>query len=210
MSFKPSLKALNPLIGLRQGLFSDTYDLEIPSFNLISTVLTCTAVEKLRIVTLGVSGGGSLTGLFRDARRFPSTRWYTVPGATRTALGFGICPSFKGDSLSPHAKPLKSRFALFASLQAVRRGCCHLTAHHMSSSTCPLPPPSFTPLFPPPSGGRHGRAGRRALGRGARYSAGGGEAHPGPGEVLPLPDFPYRRLRIQGGQGRGGLKIQVH
>jgi hypothetical protein len=25
------------------------------------------------------------------------------------------------------------------------------------------------------------------------------------GEVLPLPVFPYRRLRVQGGQGRGGL-----
>jgi hypothetical protein len=25
------------------------------------------------------------------------------------------------------------------------------------------------------------------------------------GEVLPLPVFPYRRLRIQGDQGRGGL-----
>jgi hypothetical protein len=29
---------------------------------------------KLRIVTIGISGGGSLTGPLRDARRFPSTR----------------------------------------------------------------------------------------------------------------------------------------
>ena len=32
-----------------------------------------TAMQKLRIVTIGISGGRSLTGPFRDARRFPST-----------------------------------------------------------------------------------------------------------------------------------------
>jgi hypothetical protein len=47
-------------------------------------------------------GDRSLTRPFRDARRFPSTRWYPVPGATRTTLGFGICPSFKDHS---RAKP---------------------------------------------------------------------------------------------------------
>jgi superfamily II DNA/RNA helicase len=31
--------------------------------------------KRGRIVTVGVSGGGSLTRPFRDARRFPSTRW---------------------------------------------------------------------------------------------------------------------------------------
>jgi hypothetical protein len=51
-----------------------------------------------------VSGGRSLAGPSRDARRFPSTRWYPAPGATRTALGFGICPSFKGHSLSSRAR----------------------------------------------------------------------------------------------------------
>jgi hypothetical protein len=34
--------------------------------------------------------GRSLTGPLRDARRFPSTRWYPAPGATRTTLGFGF------------------------------------------------------------------------------------------------------------------------
>jgi hypothetical protein len=34
-----------------------------------------TAMSKLRIVTLGISGGRSLTRPLRDARRFPSTRW---------------------------------------------------------------------------------------------------------------------------------------
>jgi hypothetical protein len=53
--------------------------------------------KELRIVTW-ISGGRSLTRPFRDARRFPSTRWY---GATRTTFGCGICPSFKGHSLSP-------------------------------------------------------------------------------------------------------------
>jgi hypothetical protein len=54
----------------------------------------------------GFGCGRSLTGLFRDARRFSSTRWYTIPRATRTTLGFGICPSFKEHSLSRRAKPL--------------------------------------------------------------------------------------------------------
>jgi hypothetical protein len=58
-----------------------------------------------RIVTLGISGGRSLTGPLRDARRFPSTRWYPVPRVTRTTLRFGICPSFKGHSLSRRAQP---------------------------------------------------------------------------------------------------------
>jgi hypothetical protein len=33
-----------------------------------------TAMRKLRIVTVGISGGGSLTRPLRDVRRFPSTR----------------------------------------------------------------------------------------------------------------------------------------
>jgi hypothetical protein len=61
--------------------------------------------NRLRIVTVGVSGvGDELTRPFRDARRFPSTRGYPVPGATRATSGFEICPSFKGHSLSPRAK----------------------------------------------------------------------------------------------------------
>jgi hypothetical protein len=67
------------------------------------------AMKKLRIVTLGVSGGRSLTRPLRDARRFPSTFWYPVLGATRTTLGFGICPSFKGHFLSRRAKPHDSQ-----------------------------------------------------------------------------------------------------
>jgi hypothetical protein len=43
--------------------------------------------KALRIVALGVSGGGSLTGPFRDARRFPSTRWYPVPGGYAYDVG---------------------------------------------------------------------------------------------------------------------------
>jgi hypothetical protein len=62
-------------------------------------------MHKLRIGT-GISGGGSLTGPLRDARRFPSTRWYSVPGAARTTLGFGRCAAFKEHSLSRRAKPL--------------------------------------------------------------------------------------------------------
>jgi hypothetical protein len=91
--------------------------------------LGCDATQRWkRIVTVGVSGGGSLTGPLRDARRFPSTRWYLVLGTTRTALGFGICPSFKAFSVAP-CRTLKSRFATFSSLYAKRslgvtQGCC--------------------------------------------------------------------------------------
>jgi hypothetical protein len=51
----------------------------------------------------------------------------------------------------------------------------------------------------------------RAAGSGgaARLAARGGKgaraAQPGAGELLPLPAFPYRRVRIQGDQGRGVL-----
>jgi hypothetical protein len=52
-----------------------------------------------------------LTRPIRDARRFPSTRWYPVPspwyGPTRTTLGFGICPSSKGHFLSRRAEPFR-------------------------------------------------------------------------------------------------------
>jgi hypothetical protein len=61
--------------------------------------------QELRIVTRGVSGGRSLTRPLRDARRFHSTRWYLVPGATRTPRKFGICLSSKDHSLSRRAKP---------------------------------------------------------------------------------------------------------
>jgi hypothetical protein len=47
-------------------------------------------MKKLRIVTVGISGGRSLTGPLGDARRFPYTRWYLVPRATRTTLGLGF------------------------------------------------------------------------------------------------------------------------
>jgi hypothetical protein len=73
------------------------------------------ATQQLRIVTVGVSGGKSLTGPLRDARRFLSTRWYSVQETTRTALGFGICPSFKAHSVAP-CQTLALRFATFASL----------------------------------------------------------------------------------------------
>jgi hypothetical protein len=55
---------------------------------------------------------GSLTRPFRDARRFPSTRLYPVPRATRTPRKCGRCPSFKDHSLSPRVpnpnRPIRS------------------------------------------------------------------------------------------------------
>jgi hypothetical protein len=63
------------------------------------------AKRKLRIVTLVVSGR-SLTRPLHDAPPIPLyTTVPGVPGATRTTLGFGICPSFKGYFLSRRAKP---------------------------------------------------------------------------------------------------------
>jgi hypothetical protein len=46
---------------------------------------------------------------FRHAHKFPSTRLFPVPEATRTTLWFGSRPSFKGHSLSHRAKPLPIR-----------------------------------------------------------------------------------------------------
>jgi hypothetical protein len=47
-------------------------------------------IKKLRIVTLGIPGGRWLTRPLRDARRFPSTRWYPYrrPNVRRWSLGF--------------------------------------------------------------------------------------------------------------------------
>jgi hypothetical protein len=80
-------------------------------------VLASERGEKLRIVTL-FGWERSLTGPLRDARRFRSTRWYPVPGATRTTLGFGICPSFKGPIA---VQTFELRFAIFASLYTLER-----------------------------------------------------------------------------------------
>jgi hypothetical protein len=60
-----------------------------------------TAMNKLRIVTIGISGGGSLTGAATpaDSPRLdgtPGTGYYRVPGATRTTLGFGILSIIQG------------------------------------------------------------------------------------------------------------------
>ena len=62
-------------------------------------------MEKLRVVTCGISGGRWLTGPFRDALRFPSTRLSPVLTCTRTPQKFGICPSFKEHFLSPCGTP---------------------------------------------------------------------------------------------------------
>jgi hypothetical protein len=61
-----------------------------PRGNTRKQLLVCRTAMKLRIGTLGIAGGRSLTGPLRGARRFPSTRWCPVPRATRATLGFGI------------------------------------------------------------------------------------------------------------------------
>jgi hypothetical protein len=62
------------------------------SLNFTASISFSANGKQLRIVTLRISGGRSLTGPFRDARRFPSTRLPPVPGATRTPRVFGIFP----------------------------------------------------------------------------------------------------------------------
>jgi hypothetical protein len=63
-----------------------------------------TAMNKLRIVAIG---GFGWEIAHTAATRRPPISLHTmvpVPGATRTTLGFGIRPSFKGHSLSPRTK----------------------------------------------------------------------------------------------------------
>jgi hypothetical protein len=70
-----------------------------------------TAMNKWRIVTVGVFGWE----IAHEAvsRRPPISLYTMVPWATRTTLGFGICPSFKDHSLSPRAKPQRHDSHLF-------------------------------------------------------------------------------------------------
>jgi hypothetical protein len=91
-----------------------------------------TAMKKLRIVALGISGGRSLTRPFRGARRFPSTRWYPVPKATRTPRKFGICPSFKDHALSPVPNlnsPIRNGFIAVGGGSGQRGARRHPRAH---------------------------------------------------------------------------------
>jgi hypothetical protein len=69
-----------------------------------SLCVPLTAMQKSRIVACGIPGERPHTQQFRGAR-FPFTRLQPVPGATRTALGFGICRSFEDLFLSRRAKP---------------------------------------------------------------------------------------------------------
>jgi hypothetical protein len=62
----------------------------------VSPIAPHTAMKQLRIVTSGISGGGSLTRPFRDARRFPLTRFSPYSHAHVGRERFGICPSFQG------------------------------------------------------------------------------------------------------------------
>jgi hypothetical protein len=64
-----------------------------------------TAMQKLRIATLGISGGRSLTRPFRDARRSPSTRKSPVPRATRTPRKLGFVHRLKTILCRPAPNP---------------------------------------------------------------------------------------------------------
>jgi hypothetical protein len=73
------------------------------------------------------------------------------------------------------------------------------------ASTVMMPTAQQLPGQPPsprkPAGAFAGCSPQRA----ASSSSPAQGASPLPGELLPRPVFPYRRLRIQGGQGRGSL-----
>jgi hypothetical protein len=75
-----------------------------------------TPMQKLRIVTLGISGARSLTGPLRDDRRFPSTRRYPVPGGYVYDVGVWDLSMVQGTFSVAPCQTLKSRFATFSSL----------------------------------------------------------------------------------------------
>jgi hypothetical protein len=86
-----------------------------------------------------------LTRPLRDARRFPSTHCYSVPGATRTTLGFGDLSIVQGPfSVAPCAKP---RFATF-SITA-----CPSSALSLSLLGTPLRPGVACPHSTQPAAG---------------------------------------------------------
>jgi hypothetical protein len=126
---------------------------------------------------LGISGGRSLTGPFRDARRLPSTRWYPVPKATRTTLGFGMCPSFKGSILCRAVPSLRVTIRNFLIGVRTRRPSCGprrrvsspRCARGPTHSCCALPlllplrrPRLASAVAPPPLTRARARAKRRA------------------------------------------------
>jgi hypothetical protein len=71
---------------------------------------------------------------------FPSTRWYRVPGATRTPLGFGICPSSKGHSLSRRAKPYSTDSQLVH--RCTHSRCTYRPNYSLGGGLVECPPPS--------------------------------------------------------------------
>jgi hypothetical protein len=72
-------------------------------------------MEKLRIMTEGISGGRSLTGPLRDARRFPSARWCPVPGLRVRRWGLGSVHRSRAILCRAVPKSRTLRFATFAS-----------------------------------------------------------------------------------------------
>ena len=80
-----------------------------------------TAMGKVANRDVRVSGGGSLTGPLRNTRDFPQHDGTSYRVATRTPLGSGVCPSFKGHSLSRRAKPYRYDSQLFHRCTAASR-----------------------------------------------------------------------------------------
>ena len=104
-------------------------------------------MEKLRIVTLGISGGGRTRGRHATPADFAlhdGTPYRDVPGAARTTLGFGICSSLKGHFCRAVPNP-KLRFATFASLY----GSCGVAAW---AATAQLGREAGGPASAPPPG----------------------------------------------------------
>jgi hypothetical protein len=71
--------------------------------------------KKLRIVTLRISGGRSLTGPIRDARRFPSTRWNPIPVGYACDVGVWGLSIVQGPFSVAPCQTLALRFATFPS-----------------------------------------------------------------------------------------------
>ena len=82
-------------------------------------------MQRIVTATVAVSGGGSLTRPLRDARRFPTTRWYPLYGVPSyrglhvRRWGLGFVHRFKDHFLFAPCRTVALRFATLSSLQVI-------------------------------------------------------------------------------------------
>ena len=76
------------------------------------------------IVTIGISEGRMLTRPIRDARRFPSTRWYRAPGTGLRVLRWGLRFVHRPRAIFCRAVP-----NLFVTIRNLLVAASHLAPH---------------------------------------------------------------------------------